>query len=86
MPRPLRQAPPHDARFDTHDSGDPATPLGGLLTSAEVASLIRVPHATLRYWRHIGIGPRSFKMGPKRVLYREEDVLAWVVDQYGAAG
>ena len=60
--------------------------IGRLLTSAEVADVIRVPHATLRYWRHVGIGPKSFKMGPRRVLYREEDVLAWVADQYGATG
>ncbi len=44
--------------------------------------MIRVPEATLRYWRHIGIGPRSFKMGPRRVLYRADDVTAWVADQY----
>ena len=61
-----------------------AVDVGRLLTSAEVAELIRVPNATIRYWRHVGIGPKSFKMGPKRVLYREDDVLAWVADQYGA--
>ena len=59
--------------------------LGRLLTSAEVAEIIRVPQATLRYWRHIGIGPKSFKMGPRRVLYRENDVVAWV-DQQMEAG
>ena len=63
-----------------------AESVGDLLTSVEVAEIIRVPHATLRYWRHIGIGPKSFKMGPRRVLYRVEDVLAWVSEQYGAGG
>lgn len=63
-----------------------AVDVGRLLNSAEVSELIRVPNATIRYWRHIGIGPKSFKMGPKRVLYREEDVLTWVADQYGATG
>lgn len=71
-------------------AGSPTPPAGAqvgrLMTSAEVAELIRVPHATLRYWRHIGIGPKSFKMGPRRVLYREEDVIAWAAEQYGAAG
>lgn len=62
------------------------TELGRLMTSAEVADLIRVPHATLRYWRYIGVGPKSFKMGPRRVLYREDDVIAWATEQYGAAG
>lgn len=53
-----------------------------LLNSAEVSKMIRVPEATLRYWRHIGIGPKSFKMGPRRVLYLADDVTAWVADQY----
>ena len=34
-----------------------------ILTLSEVAELIRVPAATLRYWRHQGTGPQSFKMG-----------------------
>lgn len=59
-----------------------ASHVGHLLNSAEVAQLIRVPEATLRYWRHVGIGPRSFKMGPRRVLYRAADVDAWVAAQY----
>lgn len=59
-----------------------ATDGAQLLNSAEVACLIRVPEATLRYWRHIGIGPRSFKMGPRRVLYLADDVTSWVAEQY----
>lgn len=31
-----------------------------LLTITEAAHLLRTPVATLRYWRHIGTGPRSF--------------------------
>ncbi len=54
----------------------------GLLTLEEVASLIRVPANTLRYWRHSGTGPKSARIG-RRVLYREEDVRAWVAAQYG---
>ena len=53
-----------------------------MLTVAEVAAMIRVPQGTLRYWRHRGSGPRSFKMGPRRVVYREQDVLEWVDAQY----
>jgi predicted DNA-binding transcriptional regulator AlpA len=53
-----------------------------MLTVAEVAAMIRVPQGTLRYWRHLGSGPRSFKMGPRRVVYREQDVLEWVNAQY----
>lgn len=34
-----------------------------LLTITEAAHLTRAPVATLRYWRHLGIGPRSFRLG-----------------------
>ena len=40
-----------------------------LLTITEAAELLRVPVATLRWWRHKGIGPRSFKMG-RHVMYQ----------------
>src|SRR3712207_5532309 len=53
-----------------------------LLTIAEAAELVRAPVATLRYWRHLGTGPRSFRLG-RRVLYRREDVHAWIDAQHG---
>ena len=34
-----------------------------LLTLPEAAELLRAPVATLRYWRHLGTGPRSFRLG-----------------------
>lgn len=55
-----------------------------LLTIDEVSDLIRVPVATLRYWRHGGEGPASFTVG-RRVMYRREDVEAWLDDQYAAS-
>ncbi len=58
-----------------------------LLTITEAAELLRAPVATLRYWRHLGTGPRSFRLG-RRVLYRRDDLQAWVEEQLGrsAAG
>jgi excisionase family DNA binding protein len=58
-----------------------------LLTITEAAELLRAPVATLRYWRHLGTGPRSFRLG-RRVLYRRNDLQAWVDQQLGrgAAG
>lgn len=47
-----------------------------LLTTEDVAEHFRTVPATVRYWRYVGKGPRSFKVG-RRVLYREVDVLAW---------
>ncbi len=46
------------------------------LTTEEVADRFRTSAETVRYWRHTGKGPRSFKVG-KRVLYAIEDVEAW---------
>ena len=48
-----------------------------LLTIAEAADLLRAPIATLRYWRHLGTGPASFRLG-RRVLYRRDDLNAWI--------
>ena len=52
-----------------------------LLTITEAADLLRAPVATLRYWRHLGTGPRSFRLG--RVLYRRDDLHAWIDAQHG---
>ena len=48
-----------------------------LLTTAEVAQVTRAPESTLRYWRHCGIGPRSFRVG-RRVVYRRDEVDRWL--------
>ena len=34
-----------------------------MLTLQEACAFLRVPEGTLRYWRHLGCGPRSFKVG-----------------------
>jgi len=47
------------------------------LTTQEVAELLRTPAETVRFWRHVGKGPASFKLG-RRVLYAREDVEAFV--------
>jgi excisionase family DNA binding protein len=59
-----------------------AEPAPELLTITEAALLLRAPVATLRYWRHRGTGPRSFRLG-RRVLYRRDDLQAWVEEQLG---
>jgi excisionase family DNA binding protein len=51
-----------------------------LLTIDEAAKLLRVPVATLRWWRHNGTGPRSFKLG-RHVMYRHTDIDAWIEQQ-----
>lgn len=52
-----------------------------LLTIDEAAVLLCTPTATLRYWRHIGTGPYSFRPA-RRVLYWLSDVLDWIDTNY----
>jgi hypothetical protein len=51
-----------------------------LLTISEVAAIVRAPIATLRYWRHLGNGPRSFRVG-RGVRYWRHDVTDWLHQQ-----
>lgn len=65
-----------------HGSTPPPTPHANdeLLTLPEVADLVRVPVATLRYWRHLGSGPQSFRIG-RTVRYWRSDVYQWLEKQ-----
>lgn len=47
-----------------------------LLTSAEVAALLRVPVSTVYYWRESKRGPSGAQVG-KQVLYNRADVVRW---------
>lgn len=55
-----------------------------LLTLEEVASLVRVPIATVRYWRAQGHGPRGFRVG-RCVRYWRADVILWLDSQADCA-
>lgn len=55
-----------------------------LLRVPEVAEMTGIPEATLRFWRHTKTGPKSAKLG-RRIVYREEDVLAWIDAQFADA-
>ncbi len=56
-----------------------------LLTLTEAAALLRAPVATLRWWRHNGIGPHSFKIG-RHVMYRHVDLDDWIEVQHRNGG
>ena len=56
-----------------------------LITTEELAEICHVAPNTVRYWRHISYGPKHFRMGGKRVFYRQEDVEEWVAEQYEKA-
>lgn len=60
-------------------------PVSGLrlMTSVEAAAYLRISRRTLERYRLTGSGPRYLKVGPgrrSRVLYRQEDVEAWLLD------
>ena len=75
MTHPAR---PQDLAVDATDQRP--TDNDELLTIAEVAAIVRAPVATLRYWRHLGTGPRSFRVG-RGVRYWRTDVIAWLEAQ-----
>lgn len=56
---------------------------GAWMTTRALADALDLPESTVRYWRHVGKGPRSIKMG-RVVKYRREDVEAWIRAQYDA--
>lgn len=57
------------------------------LTTKEVAEMCRAEPETVRYWRQVDKGPRSFRLpGSRRVLYAIEDVEAWVAAARQPAG
>lgn len=60
-----------------------AVTLPDLLKTAEVAEQCRVSESTVRWWRHVRTGPRSFKVNGA-VRYRRTDVEAWLKAQYEA--
>lgn len=59
-----------------------------LLTGEGVEAMTggAVTSRTLAWWRHKndGTGPRWFKLGPKKVVYKKSDVQAWLDAQYNA--
>lgn len=46
----------------------------------KLSSHTGTPIGTLRYMRHCGTGPESFKIG-RRVVYTEDSVLRWIAEQ-----
>lgn len=49
-----------------------------LLTTSEVAELLRVNRSTLSRWRALGVGPRVTWLSPSIPRYQRSDVLEWL--------
>jgi predicted DNA-binding transcriptional regulator AlpA len=52
--------------------------LAALLTTNEVAELLRVNRSTLSRWRSAGVGPRPIWLSPSTPRYRRADVEDWL--------
>jgi len=68
---------------DTHRRQS-TSPSEEMLTLQEACAYLRVPEGTLRYWRHLGSGPRSFKIG-RHVRYWKADLVLWLTEQTNRA-
>jgi DNA-binding transcriptional MerR regulator len=51
-----------------------------VLRLQQISERTTVPVATLRYWRHIGTGPPTFRLGKHIVAY-EDEVDGWLREQ-----
>jgi predicted DNA-binding transcriptional regulator AlpA len=52
-----------------------------LLRTSEVSDMTGLSKDTLRWWRHRGEGPPSFKMGKKIVVYPADSLELWIRTQ-----
>ena len=69
---------PHD---NHHPAINPTRSAGDeMLTLQEACTFLRIPEGTLRYWRHLGAGPRRFKIG-RHVRYWHTDLILWLTEQ-----
>lgn len=63
-------------------TGNDETHADDLLTTDEVAEILRTTAATMRWYAHVGKGPRSFRHGRRR-LYVRADVEAYIAESRG---
>ena len=66
--------------INPNDHRPAGSPGDEMLTLAEACRFLRIPEGTLRYWRHLGAGPRSFKIG-RHVRYWRTDLILWLTEQ-----
>lgn len=51
-----------------------------IISTAVAADILGVAPGTLRYWRYLDQGPRSFRVG-RHVKYQRADIDAWLASQ-----
>ena len=69
------------ADVSTREPGrSPQGAVAPLWSITDVSAFLGVPVATLYLWRHLGNGPRAYRLG-KHLRYRQADVEAWLAEQ-----
>lgn len=51
------------------------------MTPKELSDLYGIPEPTLRYWRRRGEGPPFYRLSPRVIRYRAEEVATWWEDR-----
>lgn len=69
----MTTTPTHGHQHGNHENDE-------MFTITEAAQPLRLPVATLRYWRHTGDGPHSFRLG-RHVRYWRTDLILWLTEQ-----
>lgn len=54
--------------------------MDNIISTGMAAQMLGVAPGTLRYWRYMDQGPRSFRVG-RHVKYRREDLESWLESQ-----
>jgi predicted DNA-binding transcriptional regulator AlpA len=57
-----------------------------LLTPAEASKMLARSNKTLEFWRSIGIGPRTVRLGARALAYRLGDLRAYIAEAATARG
>ena len=73
----IKSAPVRQTDTDSRTSATETDHSGRLLTILEVAELLGIPVATIYRWRHVGDGPRGYRIG-RHVRFRRAEVEAWI--------
>ena len=58
-----------------------------LMTTKEVAAMTGIAAETYAWYRHVndGRGPKWFRLGRRKVVYKRSDVIAWLDAAYAAS-
>jgi hypothetical protein len=71
--------PDHD-RLDPEEYARRIKAGDEILYLKEAAAFVRKAEGTMRYYRHLSIGPRSFRHG-RNVAYWQTDLILWLVEE-----